>query len=146
VNRSEATGVVNLISATWPSQEMEADTIAIWMSVLGFFEHADARIAVGLLMRTEHFLPSIAKFTEAVEAEAHARRNREASSRGLSRAPASVPSPERFAEVMAGLRNQLRERGSRKHWHGGPDPCPICGGLPADWQRKHEKERAHDQT
>ena len=39
----------------------------------------------------------------------------------------AVPPPER---VLAEARRLLAEREGREHDHSGPEPCPVCGGLP----------------
>jgi hypothetical protein len=87
----------------------------------------------------------MAKFHEAIGAARRAREHHEAMTSGLPRSSANAPSPEGFAEAMGGLRHQLRKRGSRKHWHAGPDSCPVCGGRDADWHKKAVKrDRTHD--
>jgi hypothetical protein len=85
----------------------------------------------------------MAKFREAVTATRHARENREAITRGLPRPQGTIPDPERFAQITAGIRDQLRGRGHRNHWHGGPDQCPVCGGVAPEWQRSRE-HRGHN--
>jgi ribosomal protein L37AE/L43A len=37
---------------------------------------------------------------------------------------------ERFAKAVDAAWAALAERGTKKHRHGGPDPCPVCGGGP----------------
>jgi hypothetical protein len=38
--------------------------------------------------------------------------------------PPGTPDPERFAHIVAEVRDKLRQRGTRGHWHGGPRPVP----------------------
>jgi hypothetical protein len=30
---------------------------------------------------------------------------------------------------IALCRETLKQRDTRPHFHGGPDPCPVCGGI-----------------
>lgn len=39
------------------------------------------------------------------------------------------------ADILAACRELLARQRAIKHWHGGPDRCPSCGGLPVDWQK-----------
>lgn len=37
--------------------------------------------------------------------------------------------PERFRRAIEEARDTLAERSTRKHRHGGPNPCPVCPPL-----------------
>lgn len=34
-----------------------------------------------------------------------------------------------LVEVDKRVRNSGATKGVDGHWHGGPDPCPVCGGI-----------------
>jgi hypothetical protein len=34
-----------------------------------------------------------------------------------------------WREKMAEVDKRRTGRGPDGHWHGGPDPCPVCGGM-----------------
>lgn len=57
--------------------------------------------------------------------------------------------PATFKAVLGSLREQLESIGAhapKGHWHGGPDPCPICGGIRPDLQRHQTKRNTSGQT
>jgi len=123
----EAAEVLHFLLAAFPSQELEEQTMRLWIDVLGHVEVADARVAASALIADREFFPSLAALRKYVATAQRARENRDAARRGL---PGPSPArPDRFRESVEGVWDALAERGTRKHWHGGPDPCPVCPPL-----------------
>lgn len=44
------------------------------------------------------------------------------------------------ARLIVEMKDALKVSGVGSHWHGGPAPCPVCGGLNPDiaWARRDE--------
>jgi hypothetical protein len=38
-----------------------------------------------------------------------------------------IPPPP---DILEQLWQALADSSARNHWHGGPEPCPVCGGTP----------------
>lgn len=127
MNDTEAANVLGLLNAAWPNSDLPDRTVELWIGLLCEMEMLDAREAAKTVIRQDNWFPSIARFTQTVEAARHARRNREAASRGLPSARwEPSPLPQALIDATRGL---IAEQASKKHWHGGPKPCPVCGGI-----------------
>jgi len=131
VTPDETAGVLAMLTAAFPNVDLEEPTIELWMSALGEVDHRDGQAAAGAVIRTEKFFPAVSTFFDAVAAETHGRRVREAAMRGLPRPTGRPVGQDRFRRAIEEVWDTLAERGTRKHWHGGPDPCPVCGGGPS---------------
>lgn len=129
MKRDEAAQVLDLLTAAYPSQELADGTVALWLKALTQVDAADAKATASRIVASSEFFPSMAKFREQLAAERRARENREAVTRGLARPRTNVPDPECFAQIVGGVRDQLAQRATRRHWHAGPDPCPVCHPL-----------------
>ena len=130
MNTDEATAVLAALASAWPNQDLSEPTVEVWRSFLDEIDADDGVAAAREVIGSERFFPSIARFREAATAARHARRNHDAATRGLPRRPEQPIGSERWRAVVEEVWNILAERGTRKHWHGGPDPCPACGGGP----------------
>lgn len=122
----DATTVLGLLTAAWPNQDMPAETAELWIGMLSELDVDDAKSSARTVIRNDQWFPSIARFIQVAEAAKHARENRFAAQRGLPSVGRSVPPPQRLIEAT---RQLLAEQAKKKHWHGGPDPCPVCGGM-----------------
>jgi hypothetical protein len=130
MNENQAAQVLAAMGAAWPNHDMPEETIRLWLGLMADVNVEDAMPAVKLIVREDRFFPPISRFMQVCEERAHARRNREAAERGLPNAPRPTVSPDRMKQLAHGLREQLdARRGAGKHWHGGPNPCPICSGM-----------------
>ncbi|HEV2928406.1 MAG TPA: replicative helicase loader/inhibitor [Propionibacteriaceae bacterium] len=123
----ETARLMGVFAAAWPNQEISRDTVELWSGMLERVNVEHAMAAAKVLIRNENWLPTIAKFLQAVETEASYQRARLARTRGLPGARTVSAPPNRA--LMAATRGMLAEQRSKKHWHGGPDPCPACGGM-----------------
>lgn len=89
----------------------------------------DARTACERLVRTLRFFPTVAEFFNEEAAARRAREHREAAERGLPEPTGVRPGRERVTGMLGQLREEIAYEGARGHWHGGPGPCPKCGGI-----------------
>lgn len=125
MTRGEAAEVIDRLIAAYPRFRLDAPALESWLHAIagrgGDFGRARA-IAAG--WANEHDQPpSLAAFLAAIAP------------------PAAYQSPERtgranpaMARRIVGLLDEagadIDERsGGRGHWHGGPGPCGICGGI-----------------
>lgn len=127
MNGRDTAAVLGILAAAWPNQQITEQTASVWMDLLADIDPDDAMHAARTLAKREHWFPSIASFRNEAEARAHARRNARAASHGLGAAPRK-PAPPPPA-LMAASRQLLAEMRTKKHWHGGPTPCQVCGGM-----------------
>jgi Loader and inhibitor of phage G40P len=130
MNTNEATAVLAALASAWPNQDLTEPTVEVWRSFLDEIDADDGLAAAREVIGSERYFPPIARFREAANAARQARLNREAATRGLPRHEDQPVGPERWRAAVELARNTLAERNTRKHWHGGPDPCPVCGGGP----------------
>lgn len=128
MNARDTAAVLGILSAAWPNQAITAETASVWRDILADIESADAMHAARALVKREHWFPSIAQFRSEAEAHAHARRNKRAASHGLPASP-QTPTPDGHRRFVEAARQMLAEQRGKRHWHGGPQPCPVCGGM-----------------
>ncbi len=123
---ADAANVLGLLTAAWPNQDMPDRTVDLWLGLLSELDLSDAKEAARTVVRQDQWFPSVARFIQAAEAAKHGRQNREAAHRGLGdgHRPAAPP-----AQLVEATRQLIAEQAGKKHWHGGPDPCPVCGGT-----------------
>lgn len=126
MNRRDVAAVLGILTAAWPNQTLPEQTVAVWMDMLADLDPADAQQAARTLVKTEQWFPSIARFRNEAQAAAHARQNRRAATHGLPGHHRPAPPPPALVEAARAL---LDEQSTKKHWHGGPAPCPVCGGM-----------------
>lgn len=130
MNSQEAGDVLSALTAAWPNQNLPRETVQLWIGVIAKLDLNDAMAGAWTVVREDTWFPSVARYLAAVKAAQHARANREAASRGLPSPGRRVPDRARFDEFVSGCRDQLAARGTRGHDHRGPEPCPVCGGMP----------------
>lgn len=139
----QATQVIAALTAAWPTHDMPDDTMRLWVGLLADVDQGDAMEAARTVVKEDRFFPPISRFLQLAEERCHARRNREATERGLPRQPPQRVSPERMTQILGGLRAQLAaRRGAGGHWHGGPNPCPVCGGMAPPTHRRPQPTEA----
>lgn len=126
MNPQETAAVLAYFASAWPRFDMTEETVKVWIVECKDVNPDDGQRAMRQLVRTQDFPPPIAKFLEAA---AVARQHRTTEAPALPPAPVNpVPPPPQARELAAKLRLQGSLGGG--HWHGGPGPCPVCGGLP----------------
>lgn len=122
----DTAAVLGILAAAWPNQTITEQTAAVWREMLADVDQSDAMAAARTLVKRSEWFPSIAQFRNEAEANAHARCNRAAASRGLGSGHKPTSPPPR---LIAAARQLLAEQRGARHWHGGPDLCPVCGGI-----------------
>lgn len=127
MNEHEAANVLGVLNAAWPQVELGQQTADLWIGMLERTDVAVAMAAARTVIRHEHWFPSIARFLQAVETEAQHERTRRASTVGLPTAHHRPVAPP--PALLAAARQLLAEQAGKRHWHGGPEPCPVCGGV-----------------
>lgn len=73
MNERETSAVLAMLSAAWPNHELTKPTIALWARHLQHTVPADAMAAADLIVKTDEWFPSIARFMETVRARARSR-------------------------------------------------------------------------
>lgn len=128
MNARDTAAVLGILSAAWPNQAITPETATVWRDILADIDSADAMHAARALVKREHWFPSLAQFRSEAEAHAHARRNKRAASHGLPASP-QPPTADGHRRFVDMARQMLATQRGTSHWHGGPDPCPVCGGI-----------------
>lgn len=126
MNDIEAAQVFAVLRAAWPDKDIPAETIELWMELAEQVDVRDAQPAALQIVREDQWWPTIARFLEVCRVHERRRLGHEAQRRGLGR-PGGVEPP---AGLVAAARRVLADReGLPSHWHGGPGPCRVCGGV-----------------
>lgn len=126
MNDLEAATVFGLLTAAWPDKQLPDETIDLWLEMAANVDAADAEDAARQIIREDQWFPSVARFLQMAEAKAHARRNRNADTRGISTGHRAAPPPK---QLLDAARHLIKEQGTKRHDHSGPAPCPVCGGI-----------------
>lgn len=126
MNDDQSVEILAVLTAAWPNQELTTQTAQLWLGMLAELHPDDAMQAAKGVVRQDHWFPPIARFLQLAEAARHGRQIRASEHRGLGTGRATAPPPPALLEATRGL---LAEQQSKRHWHGGPNPCPVCGGM-----------------
>lgn len=124
MNLQETAQTLAYFAAAWPNFGLTEDTVEVWLEAVADVDPAVAVQAREELVKTCEFVPTIARFRKECATVAHWRRER-------TTQPA-LPTGSKPAwpdELVTDLKAMALEAGTRSHWHGGPYPCPVCGGL-----------------
>lgn len=143
MNETETLATLAALTAAYPSFELSRPTAESWALALRSVQVDDAQAVVARLIRTKTFFPSIAEFFNEESAARRAREHREAAVRGLPEVSGHRPRGEEAQGLVRQLKEELDYGGARGHWHGGPDPCPKCGGM-TDKPGTVVRDAAHD--
>lgn len=133
---NEVAAILALMSAAWPAATVNENTARVWGGELTNIHGEDALAATHTLIRTSKFFPSVAEFLDVVR-PLTARRARADQAADYERKAlaegGTVSDPEDGrAGVSRHIRSILAAQAGRRHWHGGPNPCPTCGGITTD--------------
>lgn len=140
MNRADADQVLAILSAPH-GFTTEADTMEVWYQAA--LERCDAELATAVAVRLvecEERFPTPARFNKersTIERERWAaEQERMRTAAGLAEqqglpAPGLESPAEQRLKFIREIRGMLAQQQSNltQHWHGGPDPCPVCGGL-----------------
>lgn len=131
MNDEQAARIFNLLVTAWPDKELPDETIDLWIEMIDDLDYADAQAAAKDIVRHDQWFPTVARFRQQCEVHASRRRHKAAADRGLPQGGFVQP-PQ---ALLNATRQMLAERAKLpKHWHGGPGPCPVCGGTPRNGQ------------
>lgn len=135
MNRDDASQVVAVMAAPHP-WDPDEQTIDVWFQSALHDLDLDFALDVALrLVETEERFPTPARFnSERARIE---RDRREAAERDVRAEQPSLGAPgmesdaEQRRRFVAEMRGHLARIGEnlKRHWHGGPEPCPVCSGI-----------------
>lgn len=105
-------------------------TVAVWAEHLAGQTMQDAMNAARRLVKLNRWFPSVAEFLENCRLERELREASFVQAGELEAPKVSAEQRQRVAErFMAVCREAAAGRNRSGHWHGGPEPCPVCGGM-----------------
>ena len=124
MNAQEAIAVIAYFGAAFPNFDPPDDTIDVWVNETADLDPGDAGTAMRNLVQRSKFPPSIAEFRQECRTLALLRQQNRTNLLALPSARQPFPT-----ELAESIKRTLSEKGTRQHWHGGPNPCPVCGGM-----------------
>lgn len=136
LNADQAIDLVDALIAAFPVSDWSDATVDLYVRRLERVAHPHRLVAVDRAITTLDNAPTIRWLLDTAHAEALRT--------GDYVAPVDPDVPlAAAAGVVARVRARLVEagaeidrrvpagaRGVGGHWHGGPAPCPVCGGVP----------------
>lgn len=135
MNRDEAASVLAIIAAPYP-WDVADDQAEVWFQAA--LERCDHELGIEVAVRlaeTMDRMPTPAAFNATatgIQRERYlAAKTEQAQAEGRLLDPGTPP-PNRVKQAIADLRASMSATGTRGHWHGGPDACPVCGGINPD--------------
>lgn len=127
MNDQQAARVFNFLVTAWPDKQLPDETIDLWIEMIDDITYGDAQAAARDIVKQDQWFPTVARFRHQCEVHASRRRTQDAAKTGLA-PPTGTPPPKALLDAT---RQLLAERATLPpHWHGGPNPCPTCGGGP----------------
>lgn len=134
MNQTEALQVLTIIATPF-NREITGDLLAVWYSTC----LRDIDLGVGLsvaeaLLNESEFMPTPAAFRRTLTAMRVAERRELPAQPALPERSVTQKELDRaeIREIIAEMKSKLAalaSTGTRGHWHGGSDPCPVCGGI-----------------
>lgn len=126
MNRTEAAQVLAILAAPH-NRDVSHDTAEVWYRTALERIDLDTALEVAVrLVETEERFPTPARFN--AERSAMARMERQYNEYHRQLPPAPVD-PTTAARLVAEARKIVDANKVGKHWHGGPNPCEVCGGM-----------------
>jgi hypothetical protein len=129
VTREECAAVLGYLSAAFPQVTVAPQTVAVWADQVGGQEGVDAHAAARRVVRSNKWFPSIAEFLEACRLERELRSQKFEVAGELPSAETKANRAEVARRFVALSKELLESQKGKVHWHGGPDPCLVCGGM-----------------
>lgn len=132
---TEAEHLVDRLIAAFPRHDWSDATIDLYARALERVEHAHGQVAVDRAVTTLDLAPTVRWLLDTAHAEA---RRTGAYVDPVDPDVPFTPAPGVAARVRASLaeagaridaRVPAGGKGAGGHWHGGPDQCPVCGGV-----------------
>lgn len=133
---AQADTLTDRLMAAFPRHDWSDATVDVYARALERLDAAHGAHAVDRAVTTLDLTPTVRWLLDTAHAEALRT--------GAYVAPVDPDAPLAAApSVVSGVRARLAEagraidartpagaRGLGGHWHGGPDQCPVCGGVP----------------
>lgn len=130
MNVQEVAAVLAYFGAAFPNMEISDDTADVWLMEVADIDPEDAKVGMREVVRTSDYTPTIAKFRSACH-DARDIRTRVMVADLPALTMTSDPTPPPPEAKALAAKFKLRGSLGGGHWHAGPGPCPVCGGLPA---------------
>lgn len=132
MNRLESDQVVDLMASphAWEPDE-EQRTVWHHSALQGIGLDIGLDVAMRLVESEERF-PTPARFNKEralVDRERYLTEREEDRQQALPGVPTSADVRRDALGRMRTTLATMSRDGARGHWHGGPDPCPVCGGI-----------------
>jgi hypothetical protein len=127
MERTDALSVIARLMASWPSKQWSDPEVEMWLEDLAAWTVEEGMAATQACRRALDFSPSWAEFYTSL-GDARRLQNRTIYTRELTRP--GVMTREANREAVKLIRSWYADSDKRRgeHWHGGPEPCPVCGG------------------
>lgn len=133
MDRTESAAVLESLIAGYPRMDLEDATLTAWVEAIEDTgaDPAQALETARRWARTHERFPHLAEFLTTITPRTYLR---------IVDDPDEMRVPPVVARQMGRLWRQAIDdanakaerarsgRGVVGHWHGGPDPCPMCGG------------------
>lgn len=129
MTRIEAAKVMTVLAAAF-SHKLTDDELEVWYGAA--LENVDAFLGgmvAQRLVSEDHFWPTPARFSEMRRA---VERSQEPAVKALDEAPVTEAEFSNRKRLIGLMRETLVAQARKEHWHGGPGPCPVCGGITDD--------------
>lgn len=122
----EVVSTIERMTGAWPFMVVTNVQLDVWIETLTDTDPTDGKAALEKAVRTLDQPPSIAWFLAEVRSLIERRTLGPKDRPELEAAPTDRQGYQRF---LAAAREALERNAEKVHWHGGPEPCPVCGGL-----------------
>lgn len=127
ITADEIVTVVEYFGAAWPWAEWSEPTMAVWIDGLADPAlNVDGAVALHVARRCARKWDrpgSMAEFLSEYRTEVE---RRKPTTRAIEAAPTDRQGYQRY---LAAAREAITRSADNRHWHGGPEPCEVCGGL-----------------
>lgn len=120
--------VLRMLTTAYPEFHLTEPGAVLWAKHFKDFDFDDANAAADQWIVSSERFPKINQLTELTRTVMRNRRDNE-SALALSEAPPTPEQRSQIQEMMATTRSLLTNMRKKQHWHGGPNPCEICGGM-----------------
>lgn len=129
MDAEQAAKVVRTLIAPFPRHGLNDEGLTMYADSIeaSGAEYGRAHEIAMRWARTHGFMPSLHEFLAVITPRQEV---------VVSDPDAVEIHPEVQRGMIEMLRDKLRETDARRsgrgvdgHWHGGPDPCPVCGGM-----------------
>lgn len=139
MDAEEADEILTKLLAGYPRHELDDEALIVWADAIQE-SGADPVKALEIARRwprTNQWLPSLAEFLVVIAPRRYDTPPEDADDVRLGPAAMGRMSSmwrKALADVDKRIAN-TGHKGAGGHWHGGPDPCPLCGGQKPTWTR-----------